>query len=52
VTRLIRLSFGPFQLGRLRAGEVEELTGKVLREQLGERLAGAPVRRPRRPTSR
>jgi 23S rRNA pseudouridine2605 synthase len=52
VTRLIRLSFGPFQLGRLQAGEVDELTGKVLREQLGERLAGGPVRRPRRPTSR
>jgi 23S rRNA pseudouridine2605 synthase len=49
VTRLIRLSFGPFQLGRLKAGEVEELTGKVLREQLGERLAGRPARR-RRPT--
>ena len=49
VTRLIRLSFGPFQLGRLKAGEVEELTGKVLREQLGQRLAGESVRR-RRPT--
>jgi 23S rRNA pseudouridine2605 synthase len=51
VTRLIRLSFGPFQLGRLKPGEVEELTGKVLREQLGQRLAGEPVRR-RRPTPR
>ena len=52
VTRLIRLSFGPFQLGRLKAGEVEELTGKVLREQLGQRLAGGSVRRSRRPTPR
>jgi 23S rRNA pseudouridine2605 synthase len=51
VTRLIRLSFGPFQLGRLKPGEVEELTGKVIREQLGERLAGAPAKR-RRPTAR
>jgi len=51
VTRLIRLSFGPFQLGGLQPGEAEELTGKVLREQLGERLAGAPERR-RRATSR
>ena len=50
VSRLIRLSFGPFQLGRLQPGEVEELTGKVIREQLGERLAGRPPRR-RRPTS-
>ena len=51
VTRLIRLSFGPFQLGRLKPGEVEELTGKVLREQLGQRLA-APAERRRRPTRR
>jgi 23S rRNA pseudouridine2605 synthase len=45
VNRLIRLSFGPFQLGRLRPGEVEEVTGKVLREQVGARIAGAPTRR-------
>jgi 23S rRNA pseudouridine2605 synthase len=45
VSRLIRLSFGPFQLGRLRPGEVEEVTGKVLREQLGTRVAGAAPRR-------
>ena len=35
VNRLIRLSFGPFQLGHLLPGAVEEVTGKVLREQLG-----------------
>jgi 23S rRNA pseudouridine2605 synthase len=51
VSRLIRLSFGPFQLGRLRPGEVEEVTGKVLREQVGARIAGAPARR-RPPTTR
>ncbi len=45
VNRLIRLSFGPFQLGRLRPAEVEEVTGKVLREQVGARIAGAPTRR-------
>jgi 23S rRNA pseudouridine2605 synthase len=39
VTRLIRVSFGPFQLGELREGEVEEVRTRVLREQLGERLA-------------
>ncbi len=50
VNRLIRLSFGPFQLGRLGGGEVEEVTGKVLREQVGVRIAGAPARR--RPTTR
>src|SRR5690606_19800005 len=38
VTRLIRLSYGPFQLGELGEGEVRELKGKLLREQLGDRL--------------
>lgn len=45
VSRLIRLSFGPFQLGHLRPGEVEEVTGKVLREQLGTSVARASPRR-------
>ena len=35
VTRLIRLSFGPFQLGNLGRGEVAEVPKKVLAEQLG-----------------
>jgi len=35
VTRLIRLSFGPFQLGNLARGEVAEVPKKVLAEQLG-----------------
>src|ERR1700733_5009315 len=39
VTRLIRVSFGPFQLGELAEGEVEEVPPRVLREQLGERIA-------------
>ena len=38
VTRLIRVSFGPFQLGELGEGEVEEVRTRVLREQLGEKL--------------
>jgi 23S rRNA pseudouridine2605 synthase len=38
VTRLIRVSFGPFQLGELAEGEVEEVRTRVLREQLGARL--------------
>jgi 23S rRNA pseudouridine2605 synthase len=38
VNRLIRISFGPFQLGDLPEGHVQELKGKMLREQLGERL--------------
>ena len=36
VNRLIRVSYGPFRLGELKPGEVEEVRTKVLREQLGE----------------
>lgn len=35
VARLIRLSYGPFQLGSLKKGEVKEVPFKVLKEQLG-----------------
>ena len=35
VARLIRVSFGPFQLGHLPEGAVEDIPGKVWREQLG-----------------
>jgi 23S rRNA pseudouridine2605 synthase len=38
VTRLIRISFGPFQLAELAEGEVEEVRTRVLREQLGDQL--------------
>jgi 23S rRNA pseudouridine2605 synthase len=41
VARLIRVSFGPFQLGDLAAGEVAEVPTRILRDQLGERLAKA-----------
>ena len=34
VSRLIRIAYGPFQLGLLERGAVEEVPGKVLREQL------------------
>jgi 23S rRNA pseudouridine2605 synthase len=49
VNRLIRVSYGPFQLGELAEGEVEEVKTRVLREQLGEKvaaLAGAEFTRP------
>ena len=36
VTRLIRLSYGPFQLGNLPRGAVDEVPKKVLAEQLGD----------------
>jgi len=35
VTRLIRLSYGPFQLGNLARGAIEEVPKKVLQDQLG-----------------
>ena len=35
VNRLIRVSYGPFQLGNLGTGEVSEIKGRVLRDQLG-----------------
>lgn len=39
--RLIRISYGPFQLGDLPVGNVREIRGKVLRDQLGSKLAQA-----------
>ena len=36
VARLIRVSYGPFQLGSLKEGELKEIPAKVLKEQLGE----------------
>ena len=41
VTRLIRVSFGPFQLGELTEGQIEEVRTRVLREQLGAKLVAA-----------
>ncbi|MEJ1997636.1 MAG: pseudouridine synthase [Maritimibacter sp.] len=35
VNRLLRVSYGPFRLGDLKPGEVEEIRAKVLRDQLG-----------------
>jgi 23S rRNA pseudouridine2605 synthase len=36
VTRLIRLSYGPFQLGSLERGKIAEVPRKALAEQLGD----------------
>lgn len=38
VNRLIRVSYGPFQLGEVPEGQVEEIRSRVLREQLGEKV--------------
>lgn len=52
VNRLLRLSYGPFQLGNLKLGEVEELRPRVVRDQLGldaeDMEAAAPPARPTR----
>jgi 23S rRNA pseudouridine2605 synthase len=53
VNRLIRISFGPFQLGDIAEGVVEEVRLKTLREQLGKGLAdlaGVDFSSPRRET--
>jgi 23S rRNA pseudouridine2605 synthase len=41
VARLIRVSFGPFQLGDLAEGDVAEVPTRILRDQLGEKLTKA-----------
>lgn len=53
VNRLIRMSFGPFQLGDLEQGLAEEVKTKILKDQLGAALAAeagvdfeSPVREP------
>ena len=38
VNRLIRVSFGPFMLGELETGQIEEVKVAVLKDQLGPRL--------------
>ena len=35
VNRLIRISYGPFRLNELQPGQVEEVKGRILRDQLG-----------------
>ena len=58
VTRLIRISYGPFRLGEMEPGEVEEIREKVMRDQLGdgdiaaEPRARAAARPRQRPASR
>ena len=52
VNRLIRISYGPFQLGTLKRGAVEQVKPKVLREQLGEDAPGPDTQPPSRPTAK
>ncbi len=50
VNRLIRVSYGPFQLGQLKPGEVQEIRPRILRDQLGleaESTENPPKKRPK-----
>ena len=60
VNRLIRISFGPFRLGALKPGEVEEVKRRVLIDQVGAEALGVdapgpqakPKKRVQRPRTR
>ncbi|WP_120502471.1 pseudouridine synthase [Roseovarius sp. EL26] len=57
VNRLIRVSYGPFQLAQLKSGAVEEIRPRVLRDQLGmkpevDEAAKPAPKRTRRPPKR
>ena len=48
VTRLIRVAYGPFQLGKLEEGGVEEIPAQVVREQMGAAASAGLARKRRR----
>ena len=48
VNRLIRISYGPFALGELAVGAVEEIKRSVLADQLGASMAGEFGLKPKR----
>lgn len=48
VNRLIRISYGPFRLGDLTPGAVEEVKARVLREQLGAGITDDGAEKPAR----
>lgn len=50
VNRLIRISYGPFQIGDLKTGDVEEVRPTILRDQLG--IERTPQENPKSPDTR
>ena len=50
VNRLIRVSYGPFQLGELKPGAVEEVRRRILRDQLGLDAGQDSATAPKKPT--
>lgn len=49
VNRLLRVSYGPFKLGDLKPGEVEEIRPRVLRDQLGMSEESGEAPTPKKP---
>jgi 23S rRNA pseudouridine2605 synthase len=49
VNRLIRVSYGPFQLGKMPPGTVEEITPSAMKEMLGALMPDLPPRFSDRP---
>jgi 23S rRNA pseudouridine2605 synthase len=49
VNRLIRLAYGPFALGTLAIGEIEEVGPRVIREQLADHIAAENLPKGDRP---
>jgi 23S rRNA pseudouridine2605 synthase len=47
VNRLIRVAYGPFQLGKLARGEIEQVPPRVVRDQLGRKPSGPRANRRR-----
>lgn len=47
VNRLIRISYGPFRLNELKAGDAEEVKQRVLRDQLGTNTAPSQKPKPK-----
>lgn len=47
VSRLIRIGYGPFQLGHLQRGQVDEVQRRILRDQLGRDAVDGVVLGPR-----
>jgi 23S rRNA pseudouridine2605 synthase len=45
VNRLIRVAYGPFQLGKQPRGAIQEVPASVLAEQLGHRNAARKIGR-------
>ena len=52
VSRLIRIGFGPFALGRLARGAIEEVPGKALADMLGKGSAPGAKARKAKPRAR